>query len=85
MRPLQAEETYHVNIKATQPIIGWIERAEGEGFEPSWRLTPPTAFPMPRTRPDYATPPRVAAMTIGADYNVVDAARIHLVGKARDK
>ena len=33
--------------------------AEGEGFEPSRRLTPPTRFPGVRTRPDYAIPPKV--------------------------
>src|SRR5690606_10202885 len=33
--------------------------AEGEGFEPSRRRQPPTAFRVPRTRPDYATPPDI--------------------------
>ncbi len=31
--------------------------AEGVGFEPTRRRQPPTAFRVPRTRPDYATPP----------------------------
>ena len=37
--------TYHLRL------------AEGEGFEPSRGRKPPTAFPVPRTRPDYAIPP----------------------------
>ena len=35
--------------------------AEGEGFEPSRERKPPTAFPVPRTRPDYAIPPGLPA------------------------
>ena len=31
--------------------------AEGVGFEPTKRRQPLTAFRVPRTRPDYATPP----------------------------
>jgi hypothetical protein len=39
--------------------------AEGEGFEPSRGRKPPTAFPVPRTRPDYAIPPEITARSGG--------------------
>ena len=62
----QVEALVHViKIEAiqhgTQPlgIRGHSNRwAEGVGFEPTKRRQPLTAFRVPRTRPDYATPPR---------------------------
>jgi hypothetical protein len=42
------------NVPRVRP---WPALAEGEGFEPSRGRKPPTAFPVPRTRPDYAIPP----------------------------
>src|SRR5680860_1132514 len=43
-----------------RPLQGYsvVATAEGEGFEPSRERKPPTAFPVPRTRPDYAIPPK---------------------------
>src|SRR3989304_2833130 len=49
-------KTVALDHSATPPGGPWII-AEGEGFEPSRRRQPPTAFRVPRTRPDYATPP----------------------------
>ncbi len=39
--------------------------AEGVGFEPTKRRQPLTAFRVPRTRPDYATPPAPAEAGVG--------------------
>ncbi len=58
-----------MSIVAPRGVIGEIRGAEGVGFEPTKRRQPLTAFRVPRTRPDYATPPGPAfAEAQGTNY-----------------